>query len=219
MVSSAGIALGVALTLLAVAVDAYHSRGDGRRSAASRSEDPSSSTVGHVDASAGLARVVGDDEELQRVISPNAHAGVLAGVVATLTVGLPLGLVAGLFLWLVAGVLPGGDDLAGVALAVGSAAPPTALLLKEGVAPLFDRTEYAVTDQRLVACDGRARREREAVPLETLQDVTVETGRLRRMLDVGTVTASGDTETVTLERVENPDAVAAELEAMLADGA
>lgn len=153
-----------------------------------------------------------DDERPLWTITPDKSARFLAGAVT----GFPGLAVVALFLAAFATVFasaPLGFEtavLVGAAVAVGVFVLGYASLIADY---LFETTEYALTDDRVVDYSGRFGRELEGVPLSGVQDAEYRTDFVEDYFDVGDVTLDTDrgTEPMTLKAVANPQAVAREL--------
>jgi uncharacterized membrane protein YdbT with pleckstrin-like domain len=163
-------------------------------------------------ASEELGENIHDDEVVKWVLTPDKSArlmknvvqGVPGAAVGGVLLGGFIGAFAGTTLGPTLGVVVGGLTFVGVILLSLSAT------VKQY---LFDKTEYAMTDDRLVDYSGAFGRELSSVPVEGIQDAEYSTTFVEERFDVGDVTI--DTHRgyspVHLNAVANPSAVAREI--------
>jgi len=178
--------------------------------------DPSEVSVADgVDAetpSEELGQNIHDDESITWVVTPDKHARFLKNVVQ----GIPGAAVGGVILGAFAGLFVGSSlgptlgVLAGGVVFVGVVALALLATVKQY---LFDETEYAMTDDRLIDYSGAFGRELSGVPLEGVQDAEYSTTFVEERFGVGDVTVDVHRgyDPVHLNAVANPAAVAREI--------
>lgn len=181
-----------------------------------RLSDPEDVAVGDgvesTDPTDDLVENLHADESPLWTITPDKSARLLAGAVTGFPglafVALFLGGFAGVFAAqstdVATGVVAGGGVAAGIfVLGYGN-------LISEY---LFETTEYALTDDRIVDYSGRFGRTLAGVPLSGVQDAEYRVGFVEDWFGVGDVTIDTDrgTEPMTLNAVANPSVVAREL--------
>jgi len=176
--------------------------------------DPGDVSVGEGvdprDPSGELAENLHADESAHWVIRPDKGARFLADAVGSFPVAAIGATLAGAVAF---AVLP----LSGTARVLGAAgvALGFVVLMYGGNAKtyLFEETEYALTDDRLVDYSGAFGRTLSGVPLDGIQDAEYRTTYVEDRFDVGDVTVDTDKgyEAMRLRAVANPEAVAREL--------
>jgi len=163
--------------------------------------------------SADLDSNLASNERVTWVIGPDKSARLLTNLVTSApgigVVGLILGGILG-------GVIYGStSDLALAVLAVVGAVVGLFVLAAASAATdfLFDTTEYALTDDRLIEYSGTFGRELSSVPLAGIQDAEYDVSLVESFFDVGDVTVDTDPDydSFRLEAVASPTAVAREV--------
>jgi uncharacterized membrane protein YdbT with pleckstrin-like domain/RNA polymerase subunit RPABC4/transcription elongation factor Spt4 len=153
-----------------------------------------------------------DDESITWVVTPDRHARFLKNVVQ----GIPGAAVGGVFLGAFAGLFVGsslGPTLGVLAGGVVFVGVMVLALLATVKQYFFDKTEYAMTDDRLIDYSGAFGRELSSVPLEGVQDAEYSTTFIEERFGVGDVTVDVHRgyDPVHLNAVANPAAVAREI--------
>jgi uncharacterized membrane protein YdbT with pleckstrin-like domain len=162
---------------------------------------------------ADLERNVHADETLQWVTGPHTAARFLSqvgsGAIGSLIFGGVLGAAAG---YGILDITERMDLAVGVGLAV--LAVVVVLTFRSALTTLlFDTTEYAATDQRLITYGGTFGRGMSSIPFEGVQDAQYQVSAVERFFDVGTVTVDTGRgyETMTFRFVPSPSAFAREV--------
>ena len=186
--------------------------GIAQRSAVHPSEVSVGDGVDTEEASSEMRKNVHADESIAWVVTPDTGARLMKNIVQ----GIPGAAVGGILLGGIAGVFAAGVLGPTLAVVVGALAFVGVILLslyatfKQYV---FDRTEYAMTDDRLIDYSGAFGRELSGVPLEGIQDAEYSTTFIEQRFGVGDVTVDVHRgyDPVSLNAVANPAAVAREI--------
>ena len=186
--------------------------GIAQRSAVHPSEVSVGDGVDTEEASSEMRKNVHADESIAWVVTPDTGARLMKNIVQ----GIPGAAVGGILLGGIAGVFAAGVLGPTLAVVVGALAFVGVILLslyatfKQYV---FDRTEYAMTDDRLIDYSGAFGRELSGVPLEGIQDAEYSTTFVEQRFGVGDVTVDVHRgyDPVSLNAVANPAAVAREI--------
>jgi uncharacterized membrane protein YdbT with pleckstrin-like domain/RNA polymerase subunit RPABC4/transcription elongation factor Spt4 len=155
---------------------------------------------------------VHDDESITWVVTPDKNARLMKNVVQ----GIPGAAVAGVLVGGIAGIFAAGALGPQLAVVVGAIVflGVIALALFATVKQyLFDKTEYAMTDDRLIDYSGAFGRELSSVPLKGVQDAEYSTTLVEERFGVGDVTVDVHRgyDPIHLTAVANPAAVAREI--------
>lgn len=155
---------------------------------------------------------VHEDEAIAWVVTPDKSARLMKNVVQ----GIPQAAVGGVLLGGVAGVFaatmfgPTGGVVVGFLALLAIIALAVVGSVKQF---LFDKTEYAMTDDRLIDYSGAFGREMSGVPLKGIQDAEYSTTFVEERFGVGDVTVDVHRgyDSIHLNAVANPSAVAREI--------
>lgn len=164
------------------------------------------------EASGEMRKNVHGDESVAWVVTPDAGARLLKNVVQ----GIPGAAVGGVLLGGVAGVFAAGPLGPTLAVVVGALVFVGVILLSLYATfkqYFFDKTEYAMTDDRLIDYSGAFGRELSSVPVEGVQDAEYSTTFIEQRFGVGDVTVDVHRgyDPMSLNAVANPAAVAREI--------
>ncbi|MEF8885435.1 MAG: PH domain-containing protein [Haloarculaceae archaeon] len=178
--------------------------------------DPSEVSVGdgvETDTpSEDLMQNIHGDEAVKWVITPDKNARLMKNVVQGIPGAAVGGVILGGFLGAFAGVALGPTlgVVVGALVFIGVILLSLYATIKQF---LFDKTEYAMTDDRLIDYSGAFGREMSGVPLEGIQDAEYSTTFVEERFDVGDVTV--DTHrgygSISLDAVADPSAIAREI--------
>jgi uncharacterized membrane protein YdbT with pleckstrin-like domain/RNA polymerase subunit RPABC4/transcription elongation factor Spt4 len=178
--------------------------------------DPSEVTVGDgVDATTPTSEMeqnIHEDEAISWVVTPDKSARLMKNVVQ----GIPQAAVGGVLLGGFAGAFaatmfgPTGGVVIGFLALLAIVALAVVGSVKQF---LFDKTEYAMTDDRLIDYSGAFGREMSGVPLKGIQDAEYSTTFVEERFGVGDVTVDVHRgyDPIHLDAVANPAAVAREI--------
>ena len=155
---------------------------------------------------------VHDDESIAWVVTPDKNARLLKNVVQ----GIPGAAVAGVLVGGIAGIFAAGAlgpqlaVVAGGLVFLGVVALALFATVKQY---LFEETEYAMTDDRLIDYSGAFGRELSSVPLKGIQDAEYSTTFVEERFGVGDVTVDVHRgyDPIHLVAVADPAAVAREI--------